>query len=388
MEKRLHKHIPFPRLLTVLVAIFLGLVLFNTTYLDLGTIVPLIVIFFTIGVVLFKYGIRKVSFNSIIIFVLIAFFSTFVSGGNDYRELVKILLTVFFFLIVISIPYKNEEVKFLSFMLCLLYVIYAILVIQSIGLDTAVYGRVTIIILGGDIPLDPNVTATAFVLPVTICTYNALYGKYRLLAFGEIFVVLVAMMACSSRGAFLGLLGAVIIVADYVFHNKTSLLTKMVLIIIFVMCIKYALFDFLKDDSLFGIERIIDYQGDDTSNGRTKIWSEKIGLLTSSLYAFLLGYGNNYSLGYTGHVSHNTILQIFYYGGLLGFICFFKPIVRLFRRKTINNSIKYALFASVFIPIFFIDTLEERTLWNFLIFYTILSSRNNADNYLIWFEKR
>ena len=189
------------------------------------------------------------------------------------NKFIGILLTVFFFLIVISIPYKNEEVKFLSFMLCLLYVIYAILVIQSIGLDTAVYGRVTIIILGGDIPLDPNVTATAFVLPVTICTYNALYGKYRLLAFGEIFVFLVAMMACSSRGAFLGLLGAVIIVADYVFHNKTSLLTKMVLIIIFVMCIKYALFDFLKDDSLFGIERIIDYQGDDTSNGRTKIWS-------------------------------------------------------------------------------------------------------------------
>ena len=82
--------------------------------------------------------------------------------------------------------------------------------------------------------------------------------------------------------------------------------------------------------------------------------------------------------------SHNTFIQVLHYGGLLGLFLFFIPVVSMYRRTTISKMNKIVLFLSVFMPVFFIDTLQERTLWNFLLFYSLLSSSSNANELLLW----
>ena len=56
----------------------------------------------------------------------------------------------------------------------------------------------------------------------------------------------------------------------------------------------------------------------------------------------------------------------------------------MYRRDGFASWLKVALFASVFVPLFFIDTLQERPLWNFLIFYEMLSLSDDPMEALLW----
>ena len=144
------------------------------------------------------------------------------------------------------------------------------------------------------------------------------------------------------------------------------------------------MFDFISEqDAIFGFDRILDFSGDDASNGRTGVWIERLDLFT---YSPMWGYGMNYNMGMThrGMACHNTFIQLVHYGGVIGFCLFLIPIVSLFKRSTVSKITKLSLFISVFMPVCFIDTLQERTIWNFLIFYSILSMREGAERCLLW----
>lgn len=372
------------RLVVWMLGVFLSLVLFNTTYMHLGTIVPLTVMVLSLFHIIFHYRI-KITGNKclFLIFITITLVSTFFSGGDDYREIFKILITIIIYMVFSSIRYADREVRFISLLLCLSYLVYAILVITSIGLYSEDYGRVNIRILGGDIPLDPNVTAAVFPLPIIICLYNFLYGKLKILSAFSIVLFLVGILACGSRGSFLGIIGVGILLIQYLFSRRIGFFSKFVFLTILLYAIYYALFYAISDDTIFGLERILDYGGDDASNGRTTIWMKRISLIMDSP---IIGYGANYNIGTIHSACHNTFLQVLYYGGLVGFCCFLVPVVKVLYQGRVDKFLRYALIFSVFLPIFFIDTLQERTLWNFLIFFDIMSKHNEGE--IIWFKKQ
>ena len=93
------------RFVVLIIALFFAIVLFNTTFLNLGTYLPLVIIF--LGFVCFSFT-KKTYVNKknvyFIAFAILLFFSTFISGGDLYRECLKILLTVCFI-------YKASKVK-------------------------------------------------------------------------------------------------------------------------------------------------------------------------------------------------------------------------------------------------------------------------------------
>ena len=372
------------RPLVYFVGAFLSLVLFNTTYMNLGTYVPIIVIIFTIVFALSaRRSIYKQTYG-FLFFSILVFLSTLLSGGTISREVEKIFLNALIYIIASSLFFSEKEVRFLSFVIFVSYLVYAVLVIQAIGTIGTFYGRVNIVILNSEYPLDPNVTASVFTLPVVIGLYNFLYGKFRLVSILGVIVFLVALVACASRGAFLGLIGVLLLLLHFVSSRKGNILYKSLLIGLVVIAISYAMFYAISDDTLFGMERILDTSDEDVSNGRLDIWSKRLAFILQSP---VWGYGANYKIGPIHCACHNTFIQILYYGGFFGFFLFFKPIIRMFKRTHVSILVKCALFASVLMPIFFIDTLQERTLWNFVIFYELLSRREIGENALVWFKK-
>lgn len=314
-------------------------------------------------------------------------FSTVLSGGDELTQCLKIFLTALFSVHATRLCVSDKEVRFLSLIICISYAIYAILVVQSMGGETMYYGRAQIRILGSEYPLDPNVVSAVFVFPFIICFYNLLYGKYKIMALLLILLFFVAIVALGSRGGFLALaVSSAFLLGNFVFSKKSSMMMKIMISIVLIVVTVYAI-NFLSGvEGIFGLTRILDFETDDVSNGRTGVWVERMNLL---LYSPLWGYGINYDVGtlHRGMASHNTIIQILHYGGLIGFFLFFIPLYNIFKRKAVSFPIKMALFSSVMLPIFFIDTIQERTLWNFIIFYSFLSTQTSADECLLWNKK-
>lgn len=367
------------------IAIFIAMVLFNTTYLGLGTSLPLIIIF--LGLLTFLHVEKTNANKRNICFIwlsIVILCSTLLSGGDHIRDCFKILITICFVYFSTSIRVKDSEVRYLSLFICISYIVYAILVIQAIGQDTEYYGRAQIRILNSEVALDPNVVAAVFVLPMIISLYNLLYGKYKLLAGVILGGFAIATIALGSRGATVSFVVSCSLLLLKYFTSRTTKLWIKIFSILAVVLVAFFVFDFISEqDAIFGFDRIFDFTGDDASNGRTGVWIERLNLFTSSP---LYGYGINYDMGIThrGMACHNTFIQILHYGGIIGICLFLIPVVSLFKRTSVSKITKLSLFVSVFMPVFFIDTLQERTIWNFLIYYSLLSMRDNAEKCLIW----
>lgn len=377
------------RFAILIIAFFFAIVLFNTTYLGLGTYVPLLIII--LGLLTFSYVEKTKANKKNIYFIglsIVILCSTLLSGGDQIRDCFKLFITICFLYYSSSIRVKDFEVRYLSLFICISYLVYAILVTQAIGQDTEYYGRAQIRILNSEIALDPNVVAAVFVLPMIISLYNLLYGKYKLLAGVIIGIFAISIIALGSRGSTVSFVVSCSLLLLKYFTSRTTKLWVKIFSISAIILVSFFVFDFISEqDAIFGFDRIFDFTGDDASNGRTGVWIERLNLFTSSP---LYGYGMNYDMGIThrGMACHNTFIQILHYGGIIGICLFLIPVVSLFKRTSVSKITKLSLFVSVFMPVFFIDTLQERTIWNFLIYYSLLSMRDNAEKCLIWDLKK
>ena len=107
-------------------------------------------------------------------------------------------------------------------MICAGYLIYAVLVIHSIGSEAQYFGRTSLKILNSDVSLDPNVVSASFVLPMMICMFNLLNGRLKLISSTFLLVFMIAIMALGSRGSALALgVSTLVLLYDYLIANIT-----------------------------------------------------------------------------------------------------------------------------------------------------------------------
>ena len=105
-----------------IVACFFATVLFNTTYMSLGTYVPMVLIL--LGFCFLNKKNRAIQNKSSIMYVLLSvliLFATVVSGGDDFRTPFKIIVTALFTYFACMESYSNDEAKFFSLIICLSY---------------------------------------------------------------------------------------------------------------------------------------------------------------------------------------------------------------------------------------------------------------------------
>ena len=124
------------RPIVYLISILFGLILFNTTYMSLGTIVPLIVMILIIVVSLNTNNRVYISKNyqCFFIYLIVVTIATIISGGTDFRTIAKLFLTIATLVFATQLHYDYKETKFLSQFFCIAYATYAALVIHSIGM--------------------------------------------------------------------------------------------------------------------------------------------------------------------------------------------------------------------------------------------------------------
>ena len=108
------------RFAILIIAFFLAIVLFNTTYLGLGTYVPLLVIF--LGLLTFSYVEKTKANKKNIYFIwlsIVILCSTLLSGGDQIRDCFKLFITICFLYYSSSIRVKDSEVRYLSLFICI-----------------------------------------------------------------------------------------------------------------------------------------------------------------------------------------------------------------------------------------------------------------------------
>ena len=374
------------RRIVILISLFLALVLFNTSYMSLGTIVPSFVMLLTICDMIYES--QCLSFRKphipLIIFAYIVLLSTLFSTGNIDLESLKVFILAIYVTCVSSVILHAQEVKFIGIILVLSYLVYAFLVLFAIGGDSNYYGRVQISILHSSIPLDPNVVAAVFVLPFILCLYNLFYGKYKIFFLGSMLFFFMAIVASASRGAMLSIvIASVLLLVSYFLNQNVKFINKLLIVIgLLILCsfiITYLTFNFE-----FAFQRMfeMDINDNNISNGRFPIWKDRMNAIMNSP---IIGYGSNYNIGeYKGVRSHNTYIQVLQYSGFIGFFLFFSVLYYSFKKLKMPFLAKSALYVSVLLPVFFIDQLQERIIWNFILFSTMLSYQDNVHDILLW----
>lgn len=299
-------------------------------------------------------------------------------------EAIKVFILAVFVTIVSSVSFYKTEIKFIGIVLVFSYLIYAFLTLYAVGGDTNYYGRAQISILHSSIPLDPNVVAAVFVLPFILCLYNLLYGRYKVFFICCILIFFIAIIATASRGAIVSLfISSVLLLLSYLLNKNVKVLNKIilstVLIVIFIIIATYVMSNFE-----FAFQRIFEMDVNDSnvSNGRLPIWKDRFGVIMDSP---LIGYGSNYEIGeFKGIRNHNTYIQILQYSGFIGLFLFFSVLFYTFKITKLNWLVKSALYLSVLLPVLFIDQLQERIIWNFIIFSSMLSYQNDLNAILLW----
>lgn len=354
-----------------ILGLFFSLVVFNTTHMQLGTILPISLM--AIFTILFITGKRKMKIElykvCFLLMALVLFSSTAFNAGQDYRVVFKVFLLAFFYMIATSVDYKETEIRFFSKMIVYTYLLYALYLLFGTE-KNEFYSRQTLIIFGSE--LDPNIVAAVFVLPIVLLLYNIIYEKkHRIINAGLLFLFVLAVVITGSRGGFVGMLTSVsFLIFAFMSDKKIKFAYKIIAIGLIVIAL-FEVYTYLM--SAYGdyLTRSLSFTGDTGGgDGRTAIWAERLFLLSESP---LFGCGMIFDRGlWHGWANHNTYVQVLYGSGFMGLILFIIPLVIIYRRSN-NKLIMSALFFSVFIPIFFLDTLDNRLLWNALIFFDIIS---------------
>ena len=157
--------------LVYVLGLFFSLVVFNTTYMQLGTILPMSLM--GIFLILVFIGKRDLKINRYrICFLLMAFVLfvvTALNNGQNYRVIYKVFLLSIFYMVSTSVEYSEKEVRFFIKIIIYSYLIYALYLLFGTERNEY-YSRETLIIFGSE--LDPNIVAAVFVLPIVILLYN------------------------------------------------------------------------------------------------------------------------------------------------------------------------------------------------------------------------
>ena len=351
--------------------LFFSLVVFNTTHMQLGTILLLFLMgVFVILVIKVKRKLKirpyKVCF---LLIALVLLLSTAFNAGQDYRAIFKVFTLAFFYMVATSIDYSDTEIRFFTRMIVYTYLLYALYLLFGTE-KNEYYSRQTLFIFGSE--LDPNIVAAVFILPIVLLLYNIIYEKkYRVINIGLLFLFILAVIITGSRGGFVGMLASVSVLIFAFLSDKRIKLAYKIAAIVLIIFALFEVYKYLMEAYGDYLTRSLSFTGDTGGgDGRTAIWAERLFLLTESP---LLGCGMIFDNGlWHGWANHNTYIQVLYSSGLIGLTLFIIPLVIIYKRSN-HKFIMLALFFSVFIPIFFLDTLDNRLLWNALIFFDIIS---------------
>jgi O-antigen ligase len=189
----------------------------------------------------------------------------------------------------------------------------------------------------------------------------------------------VLLLLTASRGAFVGLVGGLIIVS---FYAREWIRPARLLIITAFLTLVVAITAITVGDRYSELlyERLIEKSTEEdlttASSGRTEIWSQGLRLQMEKPITFLVGYGWDTYRAYQHRASHNVYLGFLFELGVIGLGLYLFIVARIFNfiRKAIPTSasrphlVAFLVgFSSVLVSVFFVNLYEP---WLFVWAYT------------------
>lgn len=359
---------------------FAALMLFQTSYMRLGTITAFVTLAATIltaiasgNVSLRRFSLSRDS-GSLLIFLLMVSMVTVVSGSlpsGFSRFAAQIILCI---VLIAMEPINRREEEFIKTVFIIATLAYAVLTIRScyqLGTTRYYHGNIELF----NARLDPNFIGIPFVAASVLVLNNILTGKKRLLNAACYIVLAIAIVYTASRGNMICLaLSNALVVLFYMQKKNVHVLAKILWIVLIIIAIGL-LSGYLETNFTAQWERMTSF-GEGADNGRFELWTRAAEAWRESPL-FGKGLGGMYRI--YGKATHNTYLQLLSETGVLGTILFLTFIVRLLKEIFKADKVYFCLLAGTLVQIGFLDALDNRGLWVVLCWFSLIAKSREAE---------
>lgn len=357
-------------------SLFMASMLFQTSYMRLGTIVAAGTMFLTVGAFLLRGSFLKISikFNGfvalLLLFLIYTMFGCYLNGHFP-SYFIKFVTQILFCALLFSVDITERENEYLKWVFTLSSSIYAVLVIITcIENAREGYARTDILLFGAE--LDPNFVGIPFVASMTLLLDNVLKKKRTFISIALYVVNAIAIVYTASRGSFLSaIISSVLVFLFFLFSKKIKFSRKLFYFILLAVIVG-VLIKVIEMQFPLQWERLNNFDSGDMGSGRIDLW--KVGI-RDWWNSPLFGNGFGYARLAHNKVTHNTYIQLLNEMGLVGFGIAISFFILILKKAYEFQKILFCTLLVIMIQIFFLDAIDDRCLWVILCWMSMLPKR-------------
>jgi len=288
-----------------------------------------------------------------------------ISMAITYSSLIGLYLFISF------VPFSSNNIKMLKKAIELSGIFVFFYMILSGGIDFSRFSLSS--------NNDPNNLAAFMLAPIFVSLNNIFEEKKNSLSIISFILSMVILLLTGSRGAFLSLILGFV---TWLFLNikKIRQIVFFIPVVILIVVILGSLESV--QNIIYRVINIESYIYDITLYGsRIHIWTIVLNDLIPNMSIWGYGVGNSSFelIPYFGYAYgiHNTYLNSLIEFGVIGFIVFLAFIGNILKDsfKFSKNSLLIGLLVSIFVVIFFLDSLPKKYFWNVLFIMLIINNK-------------
>ncbi len=367
---------------------FVGLMLFQTSYMKLGMLSALTTMAATITMS-FLYGHTsfrkfKVPRESLILFFfLILSLITSLINENIPSYIHRLVGQMVLFFVLSAIPSANErEQRYVWWCFVGALFFYSFIILSTISQSGYyVHQRINMF----ETTFDPNFVGLPYVAG-SVLLLNAVLTSKRKIVFSLFYLMVwITIMFTASKGALVSAVTSnACLFVIFVFKSNMSLHKKMATSLVVVLVCCFLLYFFLMNMEEYWI-RITNF-GEGADSGRFGQWQEAANAFFSNPF---FGVGLEGMFRLRGMATHNTYLQVLSETGIVGFVLFVIFIAILFKKAWKYSYAMMCAFLGALMVCAFLDALDNRCLWAIFCWIALLptyrkikaSELQNFNNY-------
>lgn len=354
---------------------FMALMLFQTSYMRLGTITA----FTTLAMTIFATFIGKhtslTSFyfplesRCMLLFLLL---SSIITIFSDYipsyfsRYIAQILL----FLVLATLTLNNKEVEFLRTVFIISAAVYAAMTIYSCiqsGNIRYIHGSILLF----NTKIDPNFIGIPFIAASCLVLDNILSSTRKILNLVLYAVIVIAIVYTASRSNFLCLfISNILIFLNFIRKRNVKLSIRITGALLFMVIAMYGI-RFISLEYAEQWARMSGF-GEGGDNGRYVLWERAFSVFCESP---LFGNGLGHMVSSYGKATHNTYLQLLCETGIIGSLLFISVIFIILKKLKNCNEVYMILFLCMLLQVAFLDALDNRCFWIVICWMNLLPNR-------------
>lgn len=351
---------------------FVALMLFQTSYMNLGTITAAAAILLTIAAFFLQNGtlhtklLLPFSAMSLLLFLLYSVLRTIIAGTTP-SSFVPYISQIVLCIILYSVSLNEREHRYIKTVFMIAAFVYAVLIIKSLYENHREgYYHTEVQIFNTS--FDPNFIGIPLVAAMALLLDQLLRGKKKVLSAIAYMVITYAVFYTASRGSFVAALvsnGLVLLL--FLLRSKLLLQEKAFYFLLSAAAI--ALIAILVKEYLPAEWERLTTISADQDNGRWRLWALAIDSWRKNP---IFGNGLGYAYAVYRRASHNTYLQVLSETGLVGMALLLGFLWSLAAKAFKSDPVLFCALMGVLVQIAFLDALSVRCLWILLCWIAML----------------